>query len=195
MKNSTRLLGNFLAFFLISGVASAVEMSAQQQQFLSIISDFAQKYDAAPNDMAKGALRPQRAKAICALLKDLTIKDWVGTVSKLSSNNEGKGVLVIGLNEQTRVQTWNNALSDISDKTLIQPGTALHEAAVQLSEGQRVVFSGRLISSKPAAAIDPEVNRLASSPRSALSRRTVSSKQRTASAARWGLLIGLGLSS
>ena len=41
-------------------VASA-GIPAQQQQFLSIISDFAQKYETAPNDRAKDALRQQRA--------------------------------------------------------------------------------------------------------------------------------------
>ena len=42
-------------------IASAADMPAQQQQFLSFISDFAQKYETAPNDKAKDALRQQRA--------------------------------------------------------------------------------------------------------------------------------------
>jgi len=52
-------------------IASAADMPAQQQQFLSIISDFEQKYETAPNDTAKDAvrqqraLRQQRARAIC----------------------------------------------------------------------------------------------------------------------------------
>lgn len=95
--------------------------------------------------MAQGALRPQRAKAICDLLKNGKITDWVGTVQKLSSNNAGKGVLSVSMSKIANAKTWNNELSDIGDKTLIEPGTPLHEAAVQLSRKQSIVFSGTFL--------------------------------------------------
>lgn len=128
-----------------AAIAQAPGMPDKQQQFLSIVDAFATKYKAAPNDMAKGALRPQRAKALCDLLKSVKVTDWAGTVRKLSSNNEGKGVLVVTLNRASNVATWNNALSDMSDRTLIQPGTPLHEAAIQLSRNQTIIFSGSFI--------------------------------------------------
>ena len=62
-------------------IASAADMPAQQQQFLSIISDFAQKYEMAPNDKAKDSLRQQRARAICGIINDLTVTNWVGTIA------------------------------------------------------------------------------------------------------------------
>jgi len=117
----------------------------QQQQFLSIVDDFAAKYKAAPNDMAKGGLRPQRAKAICDLMKNPKVTDWVGTVRELSSNSAGKGVLVVSMSKITNAGTWNNSLSDIGDKTLIEPGTPLHEAAIQLKKKQSIVFSGTFV--------------------------------------------------
>jgi hypothetical protein len=40
------------------------------------------------------------------------------------------------------VQTWNNALSDIEDDTLIDPKSALFAKASALSVGQEVTFSG-----------------------------------------------------
>ena len=151
MKRVVMQLRCILVLFLASGdMALAADMPAEEQQFLSIISDFAQKYEAAPNDMAKGALRPQRAKAICAQLKNLKVKDWVGTLKILSSNNDGMGIIIVALNDRTTVTTWNNSFlfSDIRDKTVIQPGTALHDAAVRLSEGQQIIFSGRFIAWK-----------------------------------------------
>lgn len=117
----------------------------QQEKFLSIVDDFAEKYRAAPNDLAKGALRPQRAKAVCDLLRDETVRDWVGTVQLLSSNNEGKGVLDVSISRRANVTTWNNSLSDMSSQTLITPGTPLHDAALQLTKGQTVIFSGTFI--------------------------------------------------
>jgi hypothetical protein len=41
--------------------------------------------------------------------------------------------------------TWNNSLSDIGDKTLIEPGTPLHNAAVQLNRNDTDIFSGAFI--------------------------------------------------
>jgi hypothetical protein len=41
--------------------------------------------------------------------------------------------------------TWNNDLSDISDNTLIQPGTELFRSASSLKKGQRVSFSGSFV--------------------------------------------------
>jgi len=129
-------------------LAQTASMPDLQQRFLSLVDDFADKYKSAPNDMAKGALRAQRAKEICALLKKpFKVQGWRGTVAKLSSNNEGKGVLVVDLNKISAAQTWNNALSDLSHKTLITPGTQLHDAAMQLSRKQEVIFSGQFLPS------------------------------------------------
>ncbi len=123
-----------------SGFAQSLPIPADQQKFLSIVDDFADKYKSAQNEMAQGALRPQRAKAICALLgpKKGQVKDWVGTVQRLSSNNEGKGVLEVSMSKISKARTWNNSLSDFSDKTLITPGTPLHNAAIQLNRTQTV---------------------------------------------------------
>ena len=128
-----------------SSFAQSPSVPESQQKFLSLMDDFAAKYKAAPNEMAQGALRPQRAKAVCALLKNGRVKDWVGTVQKLSSNNEGKGVLYISMSKIANANTWNNSLSDLGDKTLITPGTELHEAAIQLSRGQKIIFSGTFV--------------------------------------------------
>ena len=94
--------------------------------------------------MARGALRPQRATAICALRLG-TISEWYGKVSNLSSNNEGKGVLEVQIADDVTVGTTNNALSDsvASIPTLIPVGSAVQVAAMALKEGELVRFSGR----------------------------------------------------
>jgi hypothetical protein len=134
-------------FSPLLGNAQSPPIPAQQQKFISIIDDFAAKFKTAPNDMAKGALRPKRAEAICELITNPEVTDWVGTVQKLSSNREGKGILEVSISKSVNANTWNNALSDIGDKTLIEPGTALHEAAIQLKPKQAIIFSGTFIKS------------------------------------------------
>src|SRR5262249_12395097 len=127
-------------------IASAADMPARQQQFLSIISDFAQKYETAPNDVAKDAprqqraLRQQRARAICGIMNHLTVTNWVGTVNTLPGTNQGRGVLAVSLDKRSTIETWN--------KTLIKPRTAVHDAAIQLSPGQTIVFSGSFFRAK-----------------------------------------------
>lgn len=105
----------------------------QERQFLSIVDDFAAKYKAAPNDFAKGGLRLQRAKALCGLMRSPAVENWVGTVRTLSSNNAGKGTLAVFLGKHT-----NSSIVEV----LVEPGTPVHEAAGQLRNKQRVVFSG-----------------------------------------------------
>lgn len=111
----------------------------RQREFIDVLDDFAARYSQAPNEMAKGALRPQRAKAICSLMnRDVKVRGWVGEVKKMSSNNEGKGVIEISISPRVSVKTWNNAISDIGDQTLLEPGSLPHTQAVQLHPGQNV---------------------------------------------------------
>jgi hypothetical protein len=98
--------------------------------------------------MAKGAARPARAKEICAVLKGaLHVINWLGTVETLSSNSDGLGVLSIQIAEGISIKTWNNAISDIEDKTLIDPESAVFKLAVTLKIGQRVTFGGQFFPS------------------------------------------------
>jgi hypothetical protein len=121
-------------------------MPERQRQFVDIIDNFAARYGQTPNEMAQGALRPQRANAICSLMsRDTSVRAWIGKVKKMSSNNEGKGVLEISISPSASVKTWNNALSDIGDHTLLEPGSPLHTQAVDLRPGQSVEFSGTFL--------------------------------------------------
>ncbi len=122
-------------------------MPQQQRAFLAAVEAGRNSYAAGSNDMAKGAARPMRASAICSALGSSPIDDWTGTVSKLSSNGDGKGVLEIEIGRNVFVKTWNNALSDIVDKTLFEPDSSIYREAVSLTTGQRVRFSGMFLDS------------------------------------------------
>jgi hypothetical protein len=105
-------------------------------------------YAAGANDMGKGAARPARAKEICAVLNDdLHVSKWHGNVETLSSNSDGLGVLSSQIAEGISIKTWNNALSDIEGKTLIDPDSAVFKQAVALKIDQKVIFAGQFIPS------------------------------------------------
>lgn len=119
-------------------------MPESQRAFLAAVRRGQDAYKAGQNEMAKGAARPARARELCAALKSSRADGWVGTVSQLSSNNEGKGVLSIRLGKDVYVKTWNNALSDTFDNTLIEPDSNLFAKATALRVKHQVVFSGTL---------------------------------------------------
>lgn len=125
----------------------AVPVPASQVAFLKAVEDATAAYKAADTDFQKGATRPARAKAICAALKTTSARDWVGTVSELSTNNDGKGVLSVTLSDGVVIGTWNNALSDIGSDTLIEASSPVFAAMGTLKDNQAVTFSGNFIKS------------------------------------------------
>jgi hypothetical protein len=120
-------------------------MPTDQAGLMTAVEDARRQYASAPNDMAKGASRPVRAQAICRVLRNRSVNNWVGVVENLSTNGDGKGVLEIQIGPKTSVKTWNNSLSDIGSRTLIEPSSSLFATASQLRIGQLVRFSGTLI--------------------------------------------------
>lgn len=106
------------------------------------------RYAAGENDMAKGQARDWRRQELCRVKPDASVTDWAGVVANLSTNGDGYGVVAVRIAPYITLKTWNNAFSDIGDKTLIPPQSALFASAVALKEGQKVRFSGSLIQSK-----------------------------------------------
>jgi hypothetical protein len=121
----------------------------EERKLVIAIERAREAYAAGANDMAKGAARPARAKAICAALNGLQVRDWVGTVDTLSTNGDGLGVLSVKIGKDIWVETWNNGLSDTSEHTLIDPDSALFKQAMGLTKDQEVTFSGHLFHGDP----------------------------------------------
>jgi hypothetical protein len=124
------------------------ESSADQEGLIQVVQAAVRQYHDGQNDMQKGAARPMRAQAIARVVPSRRVHDWIGTVTELTTNGEGKGVLMIQSGPDTSVRTWNNALSDISDTTMIDPQSPLFQTVLQLHKGQKVRFSGTFMASQ-----------------------------------------------
>lgn len=74
------------------------------------------------------------------------IADWIGKVTTLTTNGDGKGVIEVSISDHVTIKTWNNSLSDIADETLIEPGSSVFSQLGELHNGDKVKFSGGLIS-------------------------------------------------
>lgn len=123
--------------------ASNTQIPADQQSFVKLVESYYDSYRQAPNELKKSALRAERKTAIQGALGKLTIQGWVGTLREMGTNSDGKAYITIQLQgSKIEIKTWNNALSDIADKSLIETGSDLYNKISNLSKGKTVHFSG-----------------------------------------------------
>jgi hypothetical protein len=118
-----------------------------EMALIHAVGDARVKYNDGQTDFQRGATRPERRMAICNALTAMRAKDWLGTVATLSTNSDGMGVLGVRIGKSITVTTWNNALSDYSDHTLITAGSAVYGRLASLKVGDTVKFSGYFVQS------------------------------------------------
>jgi len=127
----------------------ADQLPEAQKKFLEAVDKARTDYGNAANEMAKGGARPARAKAVCAAIKPgAVVKDWIGEVTKLTTNGDGKGVLAISIGKDVSIATWNNAISDTGSNTLIEHDDPLFAKAAALKKKAVVKVSGRFFPKK-----------------------------------------------
>ncbi|WP_454702045.1 hypothetical protein [Agrobacterium burrii] len=131
--------------------ASAVKSAAsplpeQQASFIAAISDYKKRFDSAGNELQQSALRDQRRAAILTSLgSQLRVNEWSGTLRKLETNGDGKGVITVRIAPDLDLLTWNNSLSDSLHGTLIDKGTELYNVLMNMAVGDKVKISGNFI--------------------------------------------------
>lgn len=123
----------------------AVAKSAQQEKFMEAIEEGRQKIDDASTDLQQSAALRDRDKALCSILSSYVATDWSGTVKNIGANGEGKAYITIEIGDDARVQTWNNAFSDIGDNTLIPDTNPIFDVIVPLEKGDSVKFSAKFL--------------------------------------------------
>ena len=124
----------------------------EQVAMVAAIDKAKSAYRNAANDLAKGGIRRDRARAICNSISGRRISGWTGEITQLTTNGEGKGVLAISIGDEVSVTTMNNMISDIGSNTLIDPDSPVFRKLEQLSEGQKVRFSGTFV--RPPTSVD-----------------------------------------
>ncbi len=129
------------------------QLPSVEVRFVSIVSAAQRDSINAANDMQRGGIRANRDKALCAGISFPEVKDWIGTVTNIDSNSDGKGVLAIQITPGVTVKTWNNALSDIGTGTLIDPTSPVFKSASLMKPGQIVLFSGEFFPSGEDACL------------------------------------------
>lgn len=115
---------------------------AKERSFLSVVTKAQESAKSAENDMQIGGIKASRDSALCDVIGDRSADGWVGIVSNVTSNSDGKGVLEIEIANNVTLKTWNNDFSDSGYDTLIEQSSQIFEAASSLKEGDVIIFSG-----------------------------------------------------
>jgi hypothetical protein len=122
--------------------AMAAALPADQAKFVVAIAESQRAYRNAKNEMAQGGTRAERRAALCSILRGPSVHDWVGSVTEVSSANDGRGVLGVKIGDKVGVSTTNTSFGDALEHTLIEPGSAVFKSAFELKKGGAVQFSG-----------------------------------------------------
>lgn len=117
-----------------------------QTKFIALIEKARRDLDSAETDLQESVILRGRDKALCGVLSSRIAENWVGEIKDVGANGEGKAYLEIEIANDVRVQTWNNALSDIFDNTLISPSSKFFDRLVAMNKGDLVTWSAKFLS-------------------------------------------------
>lgn len=123
----------------------ASEDDPSQDSFKDFICKHRRDYRDATNEVQRTRIFRTRVSELRNFFKNsLSIKNWRGIVRDISTTTDSKVSLEISFGCGIKMGTWNNALSDIGDFTLIDIDSELAERIAPLSIGQKITFSGTL---------------------------------------------------
>lgn len=126
-----------------------VELHLPQEQaaFVEAALGFAGAYEEAPNELKKSALRAQRAQALERVLgKKMRVSGWVGRLRSMGTTGQGQAHIEIEA-QGVKFKTWNNALSDVGDRTLIAQDSPVYAQVADMTKGDVVEFTGTFMRS------------------------------------------------
>lgn len=146
-KTSSNEVSSNTAISSKSAQSMEYQMPEDQRKFVQIITNYAEGFRGAKNELQQSNMRDQRKMAISSSLGSYSINFWIGTIHKLETNSEGKAILSVHISPEIKIKTWNNAFSDLASNTLIEKGSPVYNSLFHLSNGQRVRFSGTFIPS------------------------------------------------
>jgi hypothetical protein len=115
--------------------------------FISTVSDFRTQYNSGGNEMQRGSTRVFRKDAICERLHDLNVTNWIGKVTRLTTNGDGNGIVNVEIADDLTLETNNNSISDALNPTMISPHSPLFQKVASLHVNQLVRFSGNFFES------------------------------------------------
>lgn len=126
---------------------ATLPLPEKQAALIAALSEHETLFNSATNELQQSAIRDKRRVAILATLgQQLRIEGWSGTLMKLETNSEGKAIITVRIAPDVDLLTWNNSLSDSVHGTMIDKGTPLYGALMNMAVGDKIKVSGNFVS-------------------------------------------------
>jgi hypothetical protein len=122
----------------------ALDLPSAEEKFIKTVKEYETVYDEASTELKRSKAVSDRNSELCGLTGG-SIEEWVGEITEIGSNNDGHAHIEIRIDDNIRIHTWNNAISDLSDDTLIQSGSKLWEKLSEMDQGAQVKFTGEFV--------------------------------------------------
>lgn len=136
-------------------VAAETGLPQSQREFLGVVAEYKERFRSAANELQQSTLRDQRRTAVVKVLgSQLIAENWIGTLRNLETNTEGKAIVSVRLASGVDLLTWNNALSDTMHQTMIDKGTPVYAALMNMTVGDPVMVSGKFVPSDQDGALE-----------------------------------------
>lgn len=120
---------------------------ASESEFVATIESATKDLAGDITDLQRSQFIEMRDQKLCVILSGIQVDNWVGTVHDIGATGDGYAYVEIEIAPSIVVQTWNNALSDLLDKTLIKPDASFFKTVVPMKVGTKVSFSGDFVAS------------------------------------------------
>lgn len=130
----------------LTGQSETAAMPEKQRAFLAMIKDYKTRFGAAANELQESALELERVDSIAKLLgSGLPVQNWIGKITNLETNTQGKAAITVELSPEVSLLTWNNMLGDMAYPTMINVGTPVYKSLMNMAVGDKVTVSGSFV--------------------------------------------------
>lgn len=128
-------------------VASENQLPQDEANFVDVVTRHIENFNLAKNQLQESAFRDSRMADLAKIFSGYKIENWQGTVSEIKTNSEGNAILAVRISKGIEIKTWNNALSDIYQHTLIDKKSKVYLTLMNMKEGDEIHFSGSFLPS------------------------------------------------
>ena len=133
-----------LFIFSLSIFSFVCNANENQINFIKIINDSRAGYSSSYNDLKVSKILLDRNDLLCKTTSQI-VNNWEGKIKKITTNQQGKGILSVIIDKGIFIETWNNAFSDLYDNTLIETDSKVYTQLLELNKGDSILFSGNFI--------------------------------------------------
>lgn len=123
------------------------KISGEQASFSKEVARYVELFSDAKNELREVALRGERALSLSEILVSRDVSGWRGEITELATTSNGNAILTVTIDPHVRIKTWNNALSDLLDDTLIAQNHPVYGSLLDRQQGDTIVFSGSFLPS------------------------------------------------